>query len=136
LEKINQHPITESFEIKKNQEKEITREFSKFTLNNKKSEIELRYPDGEVASSLKYNKKNSEITEGEIYQKIKDKKMEMAIAKKYGPNKKPDSSIGNIPRTTEEIETTDDIIPSPVEKENQPEETSNNLIGKFSQRKT
>lgn len=70
--KLLNHPIIVDFEIKAGKKKEITREISKFTLNNKKLEIELRYPDGKVADDLKYNKKKDSIAEGEIY--IKEKK--------------------------------------------------------------
>lgn len=66
--KLVNHPINEKFIIKAGKEKEITRKFSKFTLNNEKTKIELRYPDGEVAYDMKYKKKDG-ITEGEIYVK-------------------------------------------------------------------
>lgn len=65
------HPITEDFEIKAGKEKEITRQISKFTLNNMKNKIELRYPDGKVAYDVKYNKKEKSILEGELYVKGK-----------------------------------------------------------------
>lgn len=52
--KLANHPISEDFEIPAGKTKEITRQFSKFTLNNKQSKIELRYPNGEVASKAKY----------------------------------------------------------------------------------
>jgi hypothetical protein len=68
--KLYNHPITVDFEIKAGKEKEITREYSKFTLNNEKTKIEIRYPDGKVAYDKKYNKKNG-IEEGELYVKIK-----------------------------------------------------------------
>jgi len=69
--KLINHPISVDFEIKAGKEKEITREISKFTLNNTKDKIELRYPDGEVAYKLKYKKENKGITEGELYVKAK-----------------------------------------------------------------
>lgn len=72
-EKLVNHPIKEDFEIKAGKEKEITRELSKFTLNNKKAKIELRYPDGETADKVKYKKKEGTIKEGEIYAKVKKK---------------------------------------------------------------
>lgn len=56
--------------IQKNKTKEITREVSSFTLNNKKDKIELRYPDGEVAAKAKYKKEDG-VQEGELYRKIK-----------------------------------------------------------------
>lgn len=68
--KLINHPIMEDFEIKAGKEKEITREISKFTLNNKKTKIELRYPDGEVAYKMKY-KNEKGISEGEVYAKGK-----------------------------------------------------------------
>lgn len=67
--KFINHPIRGDIEIGKNKSKEITREISSFTLNNKKDKIELRYPDGEVACKLKY-KKEEGIEEGEVYKKI------------------------------------------------------------------
>ncbi|EKE25397.1 MAG: hypothetical protein ACD_5C00179G0010 [uncultured bacterium] len=69
--KLVNHPIREDFEIGKNKTKEITREISSFSLNNKKGKIELRYPDGEVASKVKYKKEDG-IKEGEIYERNKD----------------------------------------------------------------
>lgn len=69
--KLVNHPITEKIEIKAGKKKEITRESSKFTLNNKKAEIELRYPDGKVAYSVKYKKEDKGIAEGEMYVKEK-----------------------------------------------------------------
>ncbi|EKE15495.1 MAG: hypothetical protein ACD_11C00152G0001, partial [uncultured bacterium] len=50
---------------------EITREFSKFSLGNKKTKVELRYPDGEVAYDVKYSEEK-DIKEGMIYEKKKD----------------------------------------------------------------
>ncbi|HBI51029.1 MAG TPA: hypothetical protein DDY21_04250 [Candidatus Moranbacteria bacterium] len=65
------HPISEKLTLKKKEIKVITREFSKFTLNNKKGKIELRYPDGKVASKIKYDHGKTSIEENEIYQKVK-----------------------------------------------------------------
>lgn len=62
------HPIREDVIIAKNKSKEITRELSSFTLNNKQNKIELRYPDGKVASKVKYKKEDG-IEEGEVYKK-------------------------------------------------------------------
>lgn len=71
--KLINHPIREDLYIKAGKKKEITREVSKFTLNNKKSKIELRYPDGEVADDVKYKKKKESVKEGENYVKVKKK---------------------------------------------------------------
>lgn len=64
--KLINHPILEDFEIKAGKAREITREFSKFSLNNKQLKIELRYPDGDVASHVKY-KLEKNIAEGSKY---------------------------------------------------------------------
>ena len=69
--KMINHPIREDFKIKAGKEKELTREICAFTLVNSKDKIELRYPDGEVASKVKYKKENGSIAEDEIYQKGK-----------------------------------------------------------------
>ncbi|EKE16005.1 MAG: Extracellular nuclease [uncultured bacterium] len=69
-EKLYNHPINLDFEIKPGKEKELTRKFSAFTLNNKKTKIELRYPDGKVAYEMKYKNKEG-IKEGEFYVKKK-----------------------------------------------------------------
>jgi hypothetical protein len=69
--KLANHPIKESVVIKKGKTKEITRQVSSFSLNNKKAKIELRYPDGKVASKLKYDHGKVSIAEDEIYQKVK-----------------------------------------------------------------
>lgn len=66
--KLTNHPIKEDFIIKAGKIKQITREVSKFSLNNKKGYIELRYPDGEVAYKLKYEKEKG-VDEDEIYRK-------------------------------------------------------------------
>ena len=64
------HPIREDFKIKGRKPKNITGDYSSFTLNNTKAKIELRYPDGKVAQKLKYKKIGS-VGEDEIYMKIK-----------------------------------------------------------------
>ena len=68
--KFINHPIREEFIIKGGKQKEITNGISSFTLNNQKAQIELRYPDGKVAQSVKY-KKEGGISEDEVYQKVK-----------------------------------------------------------------
>lgn len=69
--KLANHPIREKIIIKKGKTKEITRQFSSFSLNNKKAKIELRYPDGKVASKLKYDHGKVSIEEAEVYEKTK-----------------------------------------------------------------
>ena len=67
--KLANHPISEKLMLKKKETKEITRQFSSFSLNNKKAKIELRYPDGKVASKIKYDHGKVSIAEDEVYEK-------------------------------------------------------------------
>lgn len=71
-ENLYNHPISKDFEIEKGKSKKLTRDFSVFTLNNKKTKIELRYPNGKVASKLKYDKGDESVGEEELYQKEGD----------------------------------------------------------------
>jgi len=66
--KMVNHPIYEDFIIKPGKTKILTREYSNFSLNNKKCYIELRYPNGKVAYKLKYKSEKS-IGEENIYGK-------------------------------------------------------------------
>jgi len=68
-DKLVNHPIREDFEIKAGKEKDLTREHSAFSLNNKKTKIELRYPDGEVAYKKRYKNEDG-IEEGTVYEKV------------------------------------------------------------------
>jgi len=68
--KITNHPIREDFFIRPGKVKKIMRNLSKFSLNNKKCRIELRYPDGKVAYKIKY-KKEGGVKDDEIYEKVK-----------------------------------------------------------------
>ncbi len=68
--KLYNHPIYEDIEIKKGKTAKITREDSSFTLNNEKSKVELRYPDGKEAYEVKYDKGDDNTAEeDEIYEK-------------------------------------------------------------------
>ncbi|MDO8529082.1 MAG: lamin tail domain-containing protein [bacterium] len=62
------HPIGKKFILKPGETKELTRKYSAFTLNNKQVKIELRRPDGTVASKVKYSKKEG-IQDDEVYAK-------------------------------------------------------------------
>ncbi len=68
--KLINHPIYDKIVIEAGKSKKITRKFSSFSLNNKNSIVELRYPDGKVAYRLKYKNKNG-IKDGDIYKKNK-----------------------------------------------------------------
>ena len=71
-DKMVSHPIREKFEIKPGQTKKLKRDICAFTLNNTKTKIELRYPDGKVADKIKYDRKKDKIEEDETYEKIND----------------------------------------------------------------
>lgn len=72
--KLSNHPIKEDLEIKAGKTGEITRDICALTLNNTKGLVELRYPDGSVAHSVKYKKENKDtIKEGEVYEKKGEK---------------------------------------------------------------
>ena len=63
------HPIKDNFIIKPGKSKKLTKKICALTLNNAQSKIELRYPDGEVAQKLKYNRKKNKLVEDEIMEK-------------------------------------------------------------------
>ena len=63
------HPVSQDIFIKPGETLKLTRAFSKFALNNTKAKVELRYPNGKVASKLAYDKKTKSIAEDEIYTK-------------------------------------------------------------------
>lgn len=68
--KLYNHPIYEDIKLKKGKSVKITREDSHFTLNNEKSKVELRYPDGEEAYKVKYDKGDDNTAEeDEVYEK-------------------------------------------------------------------
>lgn len=99
--KLVNHPIYEDFIIKAGKIKQLTRELSKFSLNNKKGYIELRYPNGEVAYKLKYEKKEG-VGDDEVYRKkegggwewLKDKKNIInKVDGEMGENNEKDESV-------------------------------------------
>ena len=65
------HPINKKLIIKPGETKELTRKYSAFTLNNKQTKVELRRPDGSIASKVKYSKKEG-IQDDETYEKTED----------------------------------------------------------------
>lgn len=75
--KLYNHPVNKTLVIKPGETKKIKRAASSFTLNNKKSKVELRYPDGQVAFKLKY-KSPTALKENVIYAKANKKWQWMA----------------------------------------------------------
>jgi hypothetical protein len=67
-DKIYNHPITDKISLAPNETKTITREFSKFSLNNKAGKLQLVMPDGKTVDEVKYSKEK--IAEDEAYAKI------------------------------------------------------------------
>jgi len=67
-EKMYNHPIIDKFAIGPNETKAVTREFSKFSLNNKAGKVQLVMPDGKAADSVEYSKEK--VAEDEAYAKI------------------------------------------------------------------
>jgi hypothetical protein len=67
--KLYNHPITKKLIIEPGKSAKLTRKICKFTLNNKKNKIELRYPDGQVADKIKYNKGEESVADDEVYAK-------------------------------------------------------------------
>lgn len=95
--KLYNHPVLADLIIGPKAKLKITRDFSKFTLNNKKSEIRLNYPDGKLAFKTKYDKKTSTVAENEIFALVNNAwqwilpKNQLAIAtpKNNPPSTKP-----------------------------------------------
>ncbi|PIR73646.1 MAG: hypothetical protein COU40_01355 [Candidatus Moranbacteria bacterium CG10_big_fil_rev_8_21_14_0_10_35_21] len=70
--KLYNHPIQTELIVKPKKTIKITRQDALFSLNNKESKIELRYPDGKVASKTSYNNKKG-IKEDEYWEKVSSK---------------------------------------------------------------
>jgi hypothetical protein len=64
MSKLTNHPIYEDFIIRPGKTKGLERDDCKFSLLNKKGRVILRYPNGETADKVKYEKEK--IEEGEI----------------------------------------------------------------------
>lgn len=133
------HPIDADLFIHPGKEFAITRVHSKFTLNNKNSKIELRYPTGKVASKAQYDKQKGIVSEDEIYERTKlgwvwKKPLNPTIAS-ADTTVLVATNIAPIPEIATTLATTE-IIPIISQKETQrlAQETEiENNLGKFSQ---
>jgi PKD repeat protein len=67
-EKMYNHPISGDISMGPNETKTITREFSKFSLNNKAGKVQLVMPDGKIIDKIEYSKEK--IADDEAYAKI------------------------------------------------------------------
>lgn len=119
------HPITKDFIIQPGKTKKITRKYSLFTLNNKKGIIELRYPNGEVASRVKYDKKKESVKDDEVYE-LSGKKWQW-----NDPAEEIPSGEVNLPEGSSAPEENSENINPETELDISEEEISLNL-GKYS----
>ncbi len=104
-EKLINHPIQEDFSIKPGKTKRLFQEVCAFSLGNQEGKIELRYPDGETAENVEYEKEK--IEEEEVYQKTKSGWQWKKISADIKPS--TETTKENIKKETEqeteEIET-------------------------------
>lgn len=119
------HPITKDFIIQPGKTKKITRKYSLFTLNNKKGAIELRYPNGEVASRVKYDKKKESVKDDEVYE-LSGKKWQWSA-----PAEEIPSGEVNLPEGSSAPEENSENINPETDLEISDEEISLNL-GRYS----
>ncbi|GBE16981.1 PKD domain protein [bacterium BMS3Abin15] len=98
------HPIYEKLIIEAGEIERLTRDMCRFTLNNKRAKIELRYPDGEVAYDLEYDKKDESVKDDEIYEEI-DGKWKWTTAQN---NAEP--TLANAENTGDTKDTEEEII--------------------------
>lgn len=110
-EKMSNHPIRDEFIIKPGKTVSLTRDISRFSLNNKKARIELRYPDGKVAHSVKYDyTAGKSIPEGLLYEKTEDGwawREEFPVENEeieWADEADPDDSVTDEDRTENETE--------------------------------
>ena len=122
------HPIVTDFFIKPKEIAKLTYAISKFTLPNGNGKIELRYPNGEVASKIKYKGLGKTVMENATYVKTKagwnwsEPVASIAIAKPA--QKEP------LLTAREEAKLKPIAIATPEEIDPNPEITEN--LGKFS----
>lgn len=97
-EKIFNHPISGEISVDPNETKTITREFSKFSLNNKAGKVQLVMPDGKVIDEVEYAKEK--IAEDQAYAKIDGEWKWIAPG---APEENADEAVANEESSSEEI---------------------------------
>ena len=97
-EKMYNHPIIGEISIDPNAAKTITREFSKFSLNNKAGKVGLVMPDGKVIDEIAYSKEK--ISEDEAYAKINGEWQWIAPR---APDENTDESVADEESESEEV---------------------------------
>lgn len=106
------HPIRKSFIIKGKSTAKLTRDFSLFTLPNKKGRIELRSPNGKTLQEIEYKEKQS-IEEDLIYRKEKGKRWEW---QKETPKATTTAEAADTPElSSPETSISEEIVPVPEE---------------------
>lgn len=106
------HPIRKSFIIKGKSTAKLTRDFSLFTLPNKKGRIELRAPNGKTLQEIEYKEKQS-IEEDLIYRKEKGKRWEW---QKETPKTTTTAETADTPElSSPETSISEEIVPVPEE---------------------
>ncbi len=80
--KMYNHPIADEFVINPDKAKTVTREVSKFSLNNKAGRVALIMPDGKIIDEVEYSK--DKIADDEVYEKINDKWQWITLNNKAG----------------------------------------------------
>jgi len=108
------HPIRDDFIIKPGKSKKLTKKICAFTLNNSQNKIELRYPDGNVAQKIKYNRKKDKIEDDEIFE----------ITEKNWTWNKPQNSTGETLADAKNASTSSSTLVPPEGKA--PEEDPGN----------
>ena len=98
--KLYNHPIRENLYIKPGKTKTIDRQDSKFTLNNKKCEIQLLYPDQKIADKVKYEK--DKIVDDEVYKKIDGQWQWISPPEKNNQENKKDENKQNTESQSQE----------------------------------
>lgn len=68
--KLYNHPILKDLIVDSGDTVKITRRYSKFSLNNKKAKIELRYSNGERADKVKYDLGSRSASDDAVYEKV------------------------------------------------------------------
>lgn len=106
-ESLTNHSILDTFTLKPQEIRRLNRGESAFTLNNKKSVIELRSPDDETVSSASYDEEK--IEEDAVCRNIKE------VCDFPGePQQKEDSEKDPLPQETESLKETSPSLPEEV----------------------
>ena len=114
---LTNHPINVDLIIKPGKEIKLTHVYSKFTLHNKASHIELRYPNGKVASHMKYATMDKSIADDEIYEKTKSGwvwKKPVVLTNEIAPSVPADSASEPEPESVSTVVPSEEILPEPA----------------------